>query len=70
MKLEHIKIEGHRGFWYEIAREKIGGRELVLLEHETYGDEAPSLIVTPKGNLVMEDVYNGFYDYKEDKGLI
>lgn len=70
MKLEKIKIEGHRGTWSEYAREVIRGRELVLLEHDTYGDEAPNLIVTPKGKLIMEDVWNGFHDYKEEKGLI
>lgn len=40
---------------------------LFLLEHEEYGDEAACVIVDEDGNLVLEDVYNGFSDL-EDAG--
>lgn len=61
MKREGIKVKGHVGTWYVID-ERDG---LYLLEHETYGDEAACVIIDGEGNLVMEDVWNGFDDYDE-----
>lgn len=64
---DNIKIEGHIGTWYVIdqitydrAPYTLG--QLFLLEHEDYGDEAACLIVDSQGNIVMEDVWNGFDD--------
>lgn len=71
--MEHgtiVKVNGHRGSWSVIACEVIRGRKLNLLEHTFYGDEAANLIVNEKGALVMEDVYNGFDDYREMKGWL
>ena len=70
---EHIKVPGYRGYWYVIETAHVRGfkdSKLYLLEHETYGDETESLIVTnnpENGNvqLVMDDVWNGFDDYIE-----
>ncbi|MBD5444051.1 MAG: hypothetical protein HDR29_00690, partial [Lachnospiraceae bacterium] len=62
---ENISVEGHMGTWYVIDSEEIEGRKLFLLEHEEYGDEAASIIIDEHKNLVMEDVYNGFDDYRE-----
>ena len=62
---DHIKIEGHRGRWYVIDTIYVKGSPLFLLEHETYGDEAPSLIVKEDGTIVLDDVWNGFDDYFE-----
>lgn len=74
---EHIIVEGHRGTWYVIAEAQfeltldVNGKSVTiparcsLLEHETYGDEAPCLIVDENGSLLLEDVYNGFADLEE-----
>ena len=35
---------------------------MFLLEHQTYGDEAASLIVDQDLNVVLDDVWNGFDD--------
>lgn len=59
MKREGIRVEGHRGTWYVIDEGYHNGRKVYLLEHETYGDEAASVIVDSKGNLLLEDVWNG-----------
>jgi hypothetical protein len=59
---DHIKISGHVGGWYVIDscfHSYYPGRELFLLEHETFGDEAPCLIVTEEGEIVAEDVVDG-----------
>ncbi len=62
---ENISVEGHIGTWYVIAAEEIEGRKLFLLEHEKYGDETANIIIDENKNLVMEDVWNGFDDYRE-----
>jgi hypothetical protein len=63
-----IKVAGHVGTWYVIDEAEYDGKMLYLLEHEEYGDEAASVIIDAAGNLVLEDVWNGFSDYEE--GLI
>ncbi len=62
---ENISVEGHIGTWYVIAAEEIEGRKLFLLEHEKYGDETANIIIDENKNLVMEDVWNGFDDYRD-----
>ncbi len=76
---EHIRVEGHRGTWYVIGEARleltseVSGKPVTipvrgfLLEHENYGDVAPSLIVDENGTILLEDVYNGFEDL-EDAG--
>lgn len=66
MKKDGIKVEGHRGTWYvidEMVDDKYG--RIYLLEHETYGDMAASVIVDGNGKLLLEDVWNGFEDWEE-----
>jgi hypothetical protein len=60
-----ISISGHKGKWYVIASEEFNKEQLYLLEHETYGDEAAGLIVNEKGTVKLDDVFNGFDDYRE-----
>jgi hypothetical protein len=62
---DNITVQGHTGTWYVIEGETIDGRNLFLLESEQHGDEAAALIVDEAGNLVLDDVYNGFDDYRE-----
>ena len=61
----HIKIEGHIGTWYAIDSTQMEGKDYFLLEHEDYGDEAACLIVTQQGEVVLDDVWNGFGDLEE-----
>ena len=61
-----IKVEGHKGTWGVIdtlLTNKYG--ILYLLEHETYGEDAPSLIVDADKKIILEDVWNGWEDYEE-----
>ena len=67
-KLRDVCIKGHYGSWYEIDRKTWeDGRDLALLEHEEFGDEAECLIVEikPDGDieLVLDDVWNGWDDF-------
>ena len=59
---DNIKIAGHIGTWYVIDITHHKGKKVYLLEHETYGDEAASIIIDENKNIIMEDVYNGFSD--------
>ena len=64
-KSSGINIPDHRGTWYVIDATKSKGRALFLLEHEEYGDEAACLIVTESGNVIVEEVWNGFSDLED-----
>lgn len=60
-----IIVEGHVGTWYVIDTQITDGVLYLLLEHEWYGDEAPCVIIDIDGNVILEDVYNGFDDLDE-----
>lgn len=59
---DNIKIEGHKGTWYIIDTMSHKGIKVHLLEHETYGDEAACLIVDNHGQIILDEVWNGFED--------
>lgn len=63
-KLEGYRIKGHKGTWYCIGIETFAFRgyleQLNLMEHETYGEDAPHIIIDLDGKIVLEDVSNGF----------
>lgn len=63
MKKESIKITGYRGRWSEIDRINRDGKNLYLMEHDTYGDMTEGLIIDDENNVVLDDVWNGFDDY-------
>lgn len=62
MKKENIQILNHVGTWYVIGESVYKDKPVYLLEHETYGDEAASLIVDENLIIILEDVFNGFDD--------
>jgi hypothetical protein len=54
--------------FYEICQQTIGGKNLVLLESSRDGGEAPAIIVdADTREVVMDEVYNGFQDYLEER---
>lgn len=64
-----IAIAGHIGTWHVIETEITPTHGMLfLLEHDEYGDETAGLIVDKFGNIVMEDVWNGFDDYLDEYG--
>lgn len=68
---EGIAIAGHRGTWHTIDSTRIDGQDYFLMEHDTYGDEAASIIVNTTGTMILDDVYNGFDDLRDmlDNGI-
>lgn len=64
--LDNLRIPGYRGRWYEIAHKKYKGRDLYLLEHEEYGDEAAHLLVE-KVNGTWKILDDDSYDQNIDE---
>lgn len=42
---------------------EVDGHTFWLMEHDTFGDEAPCVIVDEKGKLAISDVYDGFDEH-------
>ena len=63
--MKHVKIEGHTGFWHQIDKKVVDGEVLYLLEHDTFGDEAPCIIVNRKFEVILDDVWNGFEELQD-----
>lgn len=70
MRIDNQKIEGYSGRWYSIDSEFISGEEYFLLESEEFGDDIPCIIVDSNLKVVLDDVCNGLWEYKEYLGLI
>lgn len=66
MDFNRIKVYGFRGFWHVIDEKEYFGEMLYLLEHNTYGDETEGLIIDKNGQLIKDDVWNGFDDLDEE----
>lgn len=68
---EHITVPGHVGTWYVIDSTERDGKTIYLCEHEFYGDNAACVIVDEDGQLLLDNVHNGFddYDYFIENGL-
>jgi len=62
---EHVKIERHIGTWYEINDITINGKSYYLMEHETYGEDAPCVAIREDGSLLLEDIWNGIADIRD-----
>ena len=62
MKKEEIIIKGHFGKWHVIDRMEYRGKQVYLLEHDCFGDEAACLIVDENLKIIMDDVWNGFQE--------
>ncbi len=62
---EHVTVAGHDGTWYCIDSTIIAGQQYFLMEHEEWGDLADSVIIDQRGELVLGEVVNGFYDLQE-----
>lgn len=60
---ENIKITGWIGTWYTLESAFTARGKLYLLEHEQFGDDTEHLIVDSNGNVILDDVWNGFDDY-------
>jgi hypothetical protein len=56
---DNIKVAGHKGTWYVVDEVQVDGETILLLEHNTYGEDAPWIAIDEDGQLVMEDITDG-----------
>lgn len=59
---EGIIVQSHIGTWYSIDHAVYGNNIYFLLEHEEYGDETSNIIIDIEGNVILDNVFNGFDD--------
>lgn len=59
---DYIRVTGHRGTWHVIDSCVIRFEEFFLLEHDIYGKDVANVVVNQYGELIEEDVWNGFDD--------
>ena len=60
--MEHIKIEGKLGTWYEINRINYDGVTYIQYESTKWGDTIPAIILNEFGEIVVEESYNYILD--------
>lgn len=60
--IDGIRIEGRVGTWYTIGTQVTNHTLYLLLEHEEWGDEVEHLIIDHTGEIIIDEVYNGFDD--------
>lgn len=53
-------IEGKKGTWLAYDNIIINGKEFFLMEHTTYGNDAPNVVLDEAGKIVMDQVCHGF----------
>lgn len=57
--------------FFEIDRQTIDGRNLLLMESSRDGGEAPAVIIDADTHLVViGEAFNGFQDYREEQLLV
>lgn len=69
---ENVIVRGHIGTWYTIDAVTIEDTDYFLMEHEKYGDEADNIIINKAGELILDDVVNGFddlYDFFSEQDI-
>ena len=58
-----ITLKNHVGSWYVLDSKIYNGIMLYLLEHEQYGEDAFSVIVDDKQNVLYDKITNGWDDF-------
>lgn len=59
---EGIIVQSHIGTWYAIDHAVYDDKIYFLLEHQEYGDETSNIIIDLDGNVILDNVFNGFND--------
>lgn len=71
------EAEGHNGTWHTVDEKKYAGEKFFLMEHDEFGSDVAGIIVAENGQLVAEDLWNGFdagaleavSKYLQEKGI-
>ena len=66
METDGLAVDRHFGTWHTIDKADVDGASFYLMEHDTYGDDSPCIIVDGKGELVLDKIYDGFDEHTLD----
>ncbi len=72
-----FEAEGHDGTWHTAKEKEYAGEKFFLMEHDEYGSDVAGIIVSEQGQLVAEDLWNGYdagaleviSEYLQEKGI-
>lgn len=72
-----VKIEQHEGLWHTVDKMEIENEIFYLMRHNEYGDSVTAVILNADGELVAQDLENGFdqdameaiREFLEEKGV-
>ena len=54
------EVEGHNGTWHTVDEKEYAGEKFFLMAHDEFGSDVAGIIVAEDGQLVAEDLWNGF----------
>ncbi len=54
------EAEGHKGHGIRLIEKEYAGEKFFLMEHDEFGSDVAGIIVAENGQLVAEDLWNGF----------
>jgi hypothetical protein len=60
--MDNVRVNGYRGTWYSVDKQKYFGQTLYLMESEQWGDMAEYLIIDKDKNVILDEVFNGWDD--------
>ena len=72
-----FEAEGHDGTWHTVDEREYAGEKFFFMEHDEYGSGVAGIIVSEHGQLVAEDLWNGYdtgaleavSEYLQEKGI-
>ena len=72
-----FEADGHAGTWHTVDEKEYAGERFFFMEHDEYGSDVAGIIVSEHGQLVAEDLWNGYdagaleaiSEYLQEKGI-
>ena len=55
-----FEADGHAGTWHTVDEKEYAGERFFFMEHDEYGSDVAGIIVSEHGQLVAEDLWNGY----------
>ena len=55
-----FEADGHAGTWHTVDERAYAGEKFFFMEHDEYGSDVAGIIVSEHGQLVAEDLWNGY----------
>ena len=72
-----FEADGHAGTWHTVDEREYAGEKFFFMEHDEYDSDVAGIIVSEHGQLVAEDLWNGYdaealeaiSEYLQEKGI-